>query len=506
MDSKKAFVNKTLTTVFIALLIDILAFTIILPLFPRLLQYYDTKDGNNKESFYFFFLSYVRKFKTLIGGSGSQLDVVLFGGAIGSLFSFLQFVSSPYIGSLSDKYGRRNILLLSMIGNGVSMLLWLFGKSFEIFVLSRVIGGLTEGNVQMSVAIISDITTTETRSRGLALVGIAFSLGFTLGPPLGAYFTNFDLLHYFPSLSWLPINNYSSPALFALVLIIIETIYLYFALPETNNFDNFAKKSINTTATDSKPEIRRSARLAGKSAEIAEDFTIRKKTPSQSDAIASQTRVRNLSLIHFLFLLFFSGMEFTLTFLTHDRFDFSHSRQGMLLGYMGLLSALVQGGYVRRMAGKKVSERTMVIQGILSCSIGLTICALSSTVPVLFAGATFLSFTSGTVVSCLTAMTSLAGDTRISKEDGGSMIPGKEHFDSSAKAKPGEGNNRGLALGQFRSFGQLGRSMGPIIACSTYWILGPTVAYTASAFLLTCVLLLFGILSNEKKADKAKSI
>jgi predicted MFS family arabinose efflux permease len=80
-----------------------------------------------------------------------------------------------------------------MIGNALSMALWIFSASFPVFLLSRIIGGLTEGNVQMSIAMITDITTPETRSRGLALVGIAFALGFTVGPPLGAFFASIDL-------------------------------------------------------------------------------------------------------------------------------------------------------------------------------------------------------------------------------------------------------------------------------------------------------------------------
>lgn len=98
------------------------------------------------------------------------MDILLFGGLIGSLFSFLQFLSSPWIGRWSDRYGRRRVLLLSMIGNALSMALWVFAKSFSVFVLSRIVGGLTEGNVQMSIAMISDLTPPETRSKHLVII------------------------------------------------------------------------------------------------------------------------------------------------------------------------------------------------------------------------------------------------------------------------------------------------------------------------------------------------
>ena len=82
----------------------------------------------------------------------------------------MQFLFSPLIGSLSDRYGRRKVLLLSMIGNALSMALWVFAKSFSVFVLSRIVGGLTEGNVQMSIAMISDLTPPETRSKHLVCI------------------------------------------------------------------------------------------------------------------------------------------------------------------------------------------------------------------------------------------------------------------------------------------------------------------------------------------------
>jgi MFS family permease len=144
-------------------------------------------------------MSYIHSFKRFLGGTRSDLDIVLFGGGMGSLFSFLQFITSPYIGRLSDRYGRRSILLLTMVlwalgvghflvferlqlttlhivpsiyqaGNALSAMVWLFSNDFAMFVLARVIGGLTEGNVQLSIAIITDVTTSETRSKGLVSV------------------------------------------------------------------------------------------------------------------------------------------------------------------------------------------------------------------------------------------------------------------------------------------------------------------------------------------------
>ncbi|KAJ3156263.1 hypothetical protein HDU86_004027 [Geranomyces michiganensis] len=466
------FVRKTLSTVFIALLIDILAFTIILPLYPRILEHYEAVDGKDESSLYFWMRSQIQTFRLLMGVSGERFDIVLFGGALGSMFSFLQFISSPVIGAVSDRYGRRTVLLISMIGNAVSMLLWIFSASFGWFVCSRIVGGLTEGNVQMSIAVISDITTAETRSKGLALVGIAFSLGFTVGPPLGAYFTSVNLLEAIPFLRGLPVNQYSSPALFAFILILIETAYLFAALPETRDYNktaaaasrNTSGATTTTESTAAKPSMR--------------DVAVGPTPPSLPPPAPSSpnSRINTLSLLHFLFLFFFSGMEFTLTFLTHDRFGFSHARQGRLLAFVGVLSACVQGGYTRRIAHKVLYERTIVAQGVLAAAIGLAVLGmLAWDVTWLFVGAAFLAFTSGTVVTGLTALASYE-----TGGGGGSGAPVRQNDQE---------DRRGQVLGRFRSVGQLGRALGPLFACTTYWVLGSRAAYGIGAAAMVCVAL-----------------
>ncbi|TPX58234.1 hypothetical protein PhCBS80983_g03269 [Powellomyces hirtus] len=507
-----AFVRSTLTTVFVALLIDILAFTIILPLYPRILEHYEKVDGGNETSLYYRMRSYIQLFRGLLGVSGARFDIVLFGGALGSLFSFLQFVSSPVIGSLSDRFGRRTVLLASMLGNALSMLLWIFSESFGVFVCSRIVGGLTEGNVQMSIAVISDITTAQTRSKGLALVGIAFSLGFTVGPPLGAYFTSVDLTKVFPLLAGLPINQYSSPALFAFVLIVIETLYLFVKLPETRGYKTAASSNTESLSGSSSP--RRSARLAEKALGTGPDYDSA-TTPTTAPTVSLSagasapppphiaSRIHILSLLHFLFLFFFSGMEFTLTFLTHDRFGFSHAHQGRFLAFIGILSACVQGGYTRRVAHKLVHERTIVAQGILAAGLGLLVLGnWAWSVGYLYLGAAFLAFTSGTVVTGLTA---LASYETVETSTTAQLQQQQRHI-TTEHEDVGTGN-RGRVLGHFRSVGQLGRSLGPLFACTTYWVLGSRAAYSiaAAAMLLLAAGTYYLVPPTTKKGNSAHS-
>ncbi|KAF9958738.1 hypothetical protein BGZ72_011037 [Mortierella alpina] len=516
-------VTKVTRIVFTALLLDILAFTIILPLFPRLLQYYRDSEHGDQTSLLAWSLSRLTEFQSMIGldeqhgpGGGAikrppKMDIVLLGGALGSLFSFLQVIASPVIGKLSDVMGRRRVLLISMLGNLISTAVWLFSGSFELFVLSRVIGGLSEGNVQLSIAMISDITTPATRSRGLAMVGIAFAVAFTIGPALGAYFANKDLVAMFPGLAEYGLHPFSGSALLALVLLTVESLYLYARLPETNS--ESWRLAVQKTVEEEK-----SAKAAGASVPSAPSTFSRDNSAAitmDADQIAQlqHSYLARLSFMHFAHLFLFSGMEFTLTFLTFHLFDFSHMQQGALLGYIGIMSSLLQGGYVRRRA-HKVGEKRMVLQGMVAAAIGLGCIALVSgggstlegttgqsifrNVELwlntqewsqktrmwgLYAGATGLAVTSATVVNCLTSLASLVCDMGSDEEDN------HDSASSSGGSSPKKHQpiGKGLALGRFRSWGQLGRASGPIAACSLYWRVGPLVCYGVASLAVATI-------------------
>ncbi|KIM46086.1 hypothetical protein M413DRAFT_65291, partial [Hebeloma cylindrosporum] len=223
------------TIVFLSLVLDLFAFTIPLPLFPRLIEWYTLRESSDPTGFLPRTLQFITAIRTLFYKSGVQShrwDVVLLGGLMGSIFSTLQFFVSPRIGSLSDKYGRKRILLITMIGNILSAIIWIQSTTFASYMLSRVVGGLSEGNVQLAIAILSDVTSTATRSKALAHVGIAFAICFCLGPPIGAYFAARPLPNSMNS--WgLELNIYATPAILTLVLLLAETAFLVVFLPET---------------------------------------------------------------------------------------------------------------------------------------------------------------------------------------------------------------------------------------------------------------------------------
>ncbi|ETW83894.1 major facilitator superfamily [Heterobasidion irregulare TC 32-1] len=444
--------GKIETVVFLSLVLDLFAFTIPLPLFPRIIEWYTKRETSDPTGFLSRTLGFVSTLRGQLYNATNnpqRWDIVLLGGLMGSVFSALQFIVSPYIGSLSDKYGRKRVLLITMIGNILSAVVWIQSTTFASYMLSRVIGGLSEGNVQLAIAILSDVTTPENRAKALAHVGIAFAICFCIGPPIGAYFASRPVA--LGASLGLELNVYAAPAILTLILLVAETAFLTIALPET--------RGKGPTSVPSKKVKEGKAPANGANGH----------TPSSSSRGATvQQRLQLLKALrrlHFLFLGLFSGVEFTLTFLTFDLFDWNNTQNGKLIGSIGIISALLQGGYVRRSLAK-VGEAAMARRGVSSCALGLVLLALlphfTASRPtfafrLLQGAAVCMAVTSATVVNSLTAHASLQCD------DGHPELA------------------KGKALGQFRSAGQLGRAIGPLLACASYWTVGPSATYAVSA-------------------------
>lgn len=322
-----------------------------------------------------------------------------------------------------------------MCGNIMSVLLWVAAVDFRTFIASRVVGGLSEGNVQLATAMASDISDDASRASTMAIIGVCFSIAFTFGPGLGAWLS---------TISTVAANPFATAAGFSLFLIVVETVYLYLCLPETL------------------PSM--TGQGAGKSK------TSGKKTPA-----AKRERTNShflLNAVHFVFLLFFSGMESSLSFMTYELFAFTSGKNGRLLGFVGLVASILQGGVTRRLP-PLMSVRI----GVVACLASFIMLGRVTTVAGLYGAAACLAVTSSTVVTGLNTLSSF---------------------------EAGE-NERGEKLGMLRSMGQLGRGLGPILFTSVYWWAGREYAYNmgATGIAVVAVAVLFG-LKTPKGAEKAK--
>jgi len=364
-----------------------------------------------------------------------KYDIVLLGGALGSLFSLLQAIASPIIGRLSDKYGRRKALLWSMCGNIASVALWCVAVDFRTFLLSRVVGGLSEGNVQLATAIATDISDETQRGSTMALVGACFSIAFTFGPALGAFLA---------TITTVAANPFATAAGFSLLLILVETLYIYLYLPETR-------------------PANRSQQNGKQQGTIQNDQT---RSHTNNPAI--------LNAIHFLFLLPFSGMEFSLPFLITSVLHPDHPSpaklNGRLLGFVGLIAALLQGSVVRRMP-----PLTILKAGVVSCTAAFFMLSIVTTSSGLYGAAALLAITSATVVTGLNSL-------------------------GSFEARE---SNRGEVLGSLRSWGQFGRSLGPILFCTLFWWAGRETAYIVGG---TCMLGVTGVVFGTLKSPIVRKV
>ena len=144
--------------IFLTLFLDLIGFSIIFPLFPSLAQYYLDVDGDN------LFLRLIFNSLTTLTSTGNSFStVVLFGGALGALYSLLQFIAAPLWGAISDRIGRRPVLLLSVSALALSYGMWFFAGSFTVLILSRFIGGIMGGNISTATAVMADVTDAKNR-------------------------------------------------------------------------------------------------------------------------------------------------------------------------------------------------------------------------------------------------------------------------------------------------------------------------------------------------------
>jgi DHA1 family tetracycline resistance protein-like MFS transporter len=277
--------RATLGIVFLIVFIDLVGFGIVIPFLPLYAEEYGPSP-------------------------------LVFGLLMAS-FSLMQFVFAPILGRLSDRYGRRPVLLVSLVGSVLGYLLFAFAGSIAMLFLSRIIDGISGGNISTAQAVIADITDEQDRAKGMGLIGAAFGLGFICGPGIGGLLADVA--------TWLPGVAAATTSAIAFVLVLVR-------LPETLD-----------------PTTRDSAR--------ARRFGLR----SLSEALSHP--VVGLCLI-MIFLIIFAFANFETTFAQFGRlrFQLSTSQIGWLFVYAGVLGAVIQGGLAGALA-RRFGEGPLVAAG-----------------------------------------------------------------------------------------------------------------------------------------------
>ncbi|MBC2596417.1 MFS transporter [Ruficoccus amylovorans] len=425
--------RHALSVVFLVLFIDLMGFSIIFPLYPAMLDHYLGPDGGGWLG------------ETFANERSRFLVTVLFGGILGSLYSILQFAFSPIWGRLSDRIGRRPVLLLTQAATALSYLGWVFSGELWMLLATRVLAGIMSGNIAVATAAVSDVTGRDKRSRGMALVGVAFALGFLLGPAIGGLSAQWNWLAAHPEWAAWGINPFSVPAAFAMILSFANLVFIQWGFKETLS-----------------PEDREAARRE------------RSATGSRLRALfhIPVPDIRRACNANFWYTLSFSGMEFMLAFYVVEHFAYSAKDIGMMFLFIGFMLILVQGGFVRRM-GPKMGEKRLTLIGVVAMIIAFLLIAAIIRQSSFFVALGFMSIGSGLVFPCLVALVSL-------------------HAGSA---------EQGRYLGLFRSAGSLARAIGPLLAAVAYYFLGSSVTYAAGAAVLILPLMLLAKLRQPQRED-----
>ena len=329
------FKNKALIPIAVVVFVDLLGFSIILPLLP------------------FYASEFHASAQTI--------------GLLVASYSICQFFAGPIMGGLSDKWGRRPLLIYSQLGSMAGFILLGVANSLPILFLSRIIDGLSGGNLTIAQAYIADVTPAEERSGALAIIGIGFGLGFIMGPPIGGFLaTQF---------------GFAAPAFVAACM----------ALGSTSLTTFYLKEHQHVRDTNAKTGLDYYKRVI----EYLRD-----------------AKLRPLLTIFLFFALPFSLYVSMFSLFAKIELKFTAEDVGLFLMFVGLLGVVWQGAVIRPLV-KAIGEVVSLRLGLVSMVLGLIGLAFARTIPALGVIAVFFSFGTGVTRPTLTSLlTQLAPPTR----------------------------------------------------------------------------------------------
>lgn len=292
--------------------VDLIGFGIIIPLLPFYAEHY--------------------------GATPAQVGLLM------AVFSCTQFVAAPVWGRLSDRVGRRPVLLVTLAGLAASYVWLAFADGLVMLFAARAVGGVMAGNIGVAFAYAADVTDPASRARGMGLIGAAFGIGFVFGPAIGGVLAGPDPLA----------ADYTTPALAAAGLSVAALVLAAWRLPE------------------SLPAAERARQRSLSGAERRREFR----------AALSRPGVGLLISLSFLAGFVFSGMETTFAMWSRRAFGWGPEQNGWVFAFVGLLTAILQGGVIGRLA-RWFGEARLVTSGALALALGMLLIPASTSVAML---------------------------------------------------------------------------------------------------------------------------
>ncbi|MGQ9481917.1 MAG: MFS transporter [Chloroflexus sp.] len=393
--------RSPLVFIFLTIFIDLLGIGIVLPLLPEYVKIVEQSTWP--------WLAENRAFIV---------------GALTASYALMQFLFAPVLGALGDRFGRRPVLLLSLVGAGLSYLVFALAGQLTflgvetvigLLFLARIAAGITGASISTAQAYIADVTPPNERARGLGMIGAAFGLGFMLGPALGGLLANVSL---------------HAPALFAAALSFANATFGFFRLPESLP-----------------PEKRVQSR-------------VRNLNPvKRLLAVAGDRRVQPFILGSVLFNLAFAGLQSNFPVYSDERFGFSPQQNAFVFAFIGLIAVIVQGFLIRKLVAR-FGEARLTIVGLTLMAIGFAATGLATVGWMLFPAVGLVALGSGMVTPSLTSLVSQS----VSAQE------------------------QGATLGGVQSYNSLMMVAGPLLAGMLFDLVGQTAPYLIGAGLLAASL------------------
>ncbi len=306
-------------------------------------------------------------------------------GLLALSFSGAQFIATPALGLLSDRYGRRPFLILSLIGTGIGYFIFGFANSLWLIFIARLIDGFTGGNISIAQAYVADVTPVQDRAKNFGLIGAALGSGFILGPALGG---------------WLSQISLQTPVFVAGILSAITIAFGLFILPESLP-----------------PKRRRKTPIAFKELNPVKQI---------ADALRQLT-LRRFLLANFITTFAFGGLQTTFALFTLQRFSLGADQNGLLFTYMGISSVLVLG-LISTDLVKKFGEQRLALFGSILMTVGFAGVTLVPEVWMLYPPVGLIAGGSSISSTTLTSIVS----KRVSKDKQGLILGASQALESLA--------------------------------------------------------------------------
>ena len=287
--------KASLTVIFLTVFIDLMGFGILIPILPTF--------------------------------ASKELGISDFGiGALIAIFSLIQFLFNPILGRISDRIGRRPVILVSLLFTVTSYIIFSFSHTFLLLFFSRLLAGFGGSNIGVAQAYIADVTTKEERSKGMGMIGAAFGLGFVFGPLIGGLLSKY---------------GYDVAGFGAAGFSFMAFLFAVFALPESN---------LNKT--------------------VSKKFEIKLFDIKFTKRILKTPIIGTMIVLFFIIVFSMANIYGTFSIIAYKVYHFTDQEIGYLFGLIGIIGAVIQGGAIRYLS-KKFKDKTLILFGTIFMTIGL---------------------------------------------------------------------------------------------------------------------------------------